>query len=148
MIEESLFQQIIACMPIISIDLILKNNKDEVLLIKREKYPAKTFWTPGGRIFYCEQIDNAVKRLLQTEVGLQCLEFKHIGFINPIFGKEGDMVCVKHTPSLIVSVIEYDGEITLDSNHSDYKWVKYNSKKFNIYLREILEKAGLEYGEE
>ena len=65
------FLQIIDATPLVSVDLIIKNNKGEVLLGKRNNKPAQHFWfVPGGRIRKNESLDQAVKRIGQVELGL------------------------------------------------------------------------------
>ncbi|MEG1251614.1 MAG: NUDIX domain-containing protein, partial [Citrobacter sp.] len=58
-----IFQTIVQNTPLISIDFIVKNERDEVLLGKRVNKPAKGYWfVPGGRIFKNETIFQAFKR--------------------------------------------------------------------------------------
>ncbi|OYT42409.1 MAG: DNA mismatch repair protein MutT [Candidatus Aenigmarchaeota archaeon ex4484_224] len=56
---------------------IIENQKDEILLEKRNVNPFKNFWClPGGHIEFGENALKAVKREIREEVGLK---------INPIF---------------------------------------------------------------
>ena len=50
-LSESTFQTIIGATPLVSIDLIVKNAKGEVLLGYRTNRPAQGYWfVPGGRV--------------------------------------------------------------------------------------------------
>ncbi len=65
------FSNLVAIAPLISIDLIVTNDQDEILLGKRDNKPAKNFWfVPGGRILKNETLDNAFKRLTHDELGI------------------------------------------------------------------------------
>ena len=63
--------EIIKATPLVSIDLIIRNPSDKVLLGKRVNRPAKDYWfVPGGRIIKNETIGHALKRISKKEVGL------------------------------------------------------------------------------
>ncbi|MGA1933814.1 GDP-mannose mannosyl hydrolase [Arcobacter sp. YIC-464] len=69
-LEKDIFSSIIENTPLISIDLIVKNSKDEILLGQRLNKPAKGSWfVPGGRIYKDEPIEKAFKRLTLGELG-------------------------------------------------------------------------------
>ena len=49
---------------LISVDLLIKNNKNKYLLGLRNNRPAKNTWfVPGGRVFKTEKFNEAVKRI-------------------------------------------------------------------------------------
>ena len=69
--EDELFLKIIDATPLISIDLIILNSNDEILLGKRNNRPAKGYWfVPGGRIRKNETLKQALSRIAKTELGL------------------------------------------------------------------------------
>ncbi|EIB9633284.1 GDP-mannose mannosyl hydrolase, partial [Escherichia coli] len=48
-LDDNAFKNIIRNTPLISIDLIIQNEKDEYLVGKRNNRPARGFWfVPGG----------------------------------------------------------------------------------------------------
>ncbi|HGY7193620.1 TPA: NUDIX domain-containing protein, partial [Escherichia coli] len=58
-LDDNAFKNIIRNTPLISIDLIIQNEKDEYLVGKRNNRPARGFWfVPGGRILKDESLDN------------------------------------------------------------------------------------------
>ena len=62
---------IIDATPLVSVDLIIKNPDNRVLLGKRLNRPAKDFWfVPGGRIGKNEPIADATRRISEHELGL------------------------------------------------------------------------------
>jgi colanic acid biosynthesis protein WcaH len=60
----------VAAMPLVSIDLLMVRNGDEVLLGRRNNRPAQGTWfVPGGRIFKDERIAQARERIIRRELG-------------------------------------------------------------------------------
>lgn len=58
--------------PIVSIDLIILNGANEVLLGYRTNRPAKDKWfVPGGRVFKGERLEQAMARIARTETGIE-----------------------------------------------------------------------------
>jgi len=69
-LENSLFSSIVANTPLLSIDLVIRNELDQVLLGKRLNRPARGYWfVPGGRILKGETMVDAFSRLTQVELG-------------------------------------------------------------------------------
>lgn len=69
-LDRELFSSIIEQTPLISIDLIVKNRDEQILLGKRVNNPAKDYWfVPGGRIYKDETIEAAFQRITQDEIG-------------------------------------------------------------------------------
>ena len=69
--EEKHLLEIIKETPLVSVDLIIRNPSEMVLLGKRTNRPAKGYWfVPGGRIIKNETINQALKRISKVEVGL------------------------------------------------------------------------------
>ncbi len=72
MLKSNLFISILKNSPLTSIDLIIKNRTQEVLLGLRKNRPAKGYWfVPGGRIYKDESIANAFKRISKNELGIE-----------------------------------------------------------------------------
>ena len=77
------FKTIIEHAPLISIDLVVENRDEEVLLGLRNNRPAHGYWfVPGGRILKDETMADAFKRLTHTELGVE-LEHAQAEFIGP-----------------------------------------------------------------
>ncbi|MEP8888957.1 GDP-mannose mannosyl hydrolase [Enterobacter roggenkampii] len=80
MLELALFKTIVEYTPLISIDLIVYNDKSEVLLGKRVNPPAYNFYfVPGGRIYKDEKIVDAFHRICHSELG-QFVEYSSAKF--------------------------------------------------------------------
>jgi colanic acid biosynthesis protein WcaH len=68
-LSDNEFIQLIKNAPLIAIDLIVKNNKGEILLGLRKNSPAKSRWfVPGGRIRKGEKLDDAFRRITKNEL--------------------------------------------------------------------------------
>ncbi len=71
MLPLDTFKTIIKSTPLVSIDLIVRNSENKVLLGKRLNRPAQGYWfVPGGRILKDESVTAAFNRLIKIELGL------------------------------------------------------------------------------
>ena len=71
-LPDETFKSVIQHTPLISIDLIVRNEWGEVLLGKRVNAPAKGYWfVPGGRVRKNETLDDAFVRLVREELGIE-----------------------------------------------------------------------------
>ena len=71
-LPDETFKNVIQYTPLISIDLIVRNEQGEVLLGKRVNAPAKGYWfVPGGRVRKNETLDDAFVRLVHEELGIE-----------------------------------------------------------------------------
>ena len=86
MLNDKDFLRIIAATPLISIDLILRNQREEVLLGQRLNRPAQGCWfVPGGRIWKNERVADALRRISEREIGTVITETKLIGVFDHIY---------------------------------------------------------------
>lgn len=70
-LDKAQFQQIVAATPLISLDLIVRNQQGQVLLGRRLNRPAQGFWfVPGGRVRKDERLNDAFWRLTEEELGI------------------------------------------------------------------------------
>lgn len=64
------FLEVVRHTPLISIDLVVRDEADRVLVGLRLNRPAKSSWfVPGGRIYKDERLDAAFERVTMTELG-------------------------------------------------------------------------------
>ncbi|MHC1740082.1 MAG: GDP-mannose mannosyl hydrolase [Anaerolineaceae bacterium] len=69
-LPRSTFLTAITSLPIISFDLIIRNQKEQVLLGLRSNQPAQGYWfVPGGRILKDERLQDAFLRVSENELG-------------------------------------------------------------------------------
>jgi len=75
--------------PRLTVELLVKNKKGEVLLVKRLRPPFKGYWhLPGGFLLKSESITNCAKRLSLEELGfeLNLRDGKFLGLFETIKG--------------------------------------------------------------
>ncbi|MGY5580778.1 GDP-mannose mannosyl hydrolase [Vibrio cincinnatiensis] len=82
-LDKETFKTIVASTPLVSIDLIIRNSCNQVLLGLRTNRPAQGFWfVPGGRIGKDETFEQAFLRLTQLELGYP-IPLKDASFLGP-----------------------------------------------------------------
>jgi colanic acid biosynthesis protein WcaH len=125
-LEPGIFKIVVTHTPLVSIDLIVRDQAGRVLLGFRRNRPARGSWfVPGGRINKGETLDAAFQRLTLVELGLKIAReqasfrgvFEH--FYPDYFA--GDGVATHYI------VLAHDLRINeLDrlpeAQHSDYRW--------------------------
>lgn len=80
------FSRIIAATPLVSIDLVLRNPRGEVLLGRRRNRPAQGWWfVPGGRIRKNERTQDAFARIAQAELGIALTPGRLLGVFDHLY---------------------------------------------------------------
>jgi colanic acid biosynthesis protein WcaH len=88
MIPAAQFKQILEVMPVLCVDVVLRNSRGEYLLVKRANEPLKgQWWVVGGRVFKDETLEQAVRRKVKQEVGLTVQDLEPIGYYEDWFEK-------------------------------------------------------------
>jgi len=127
-LSESTFQTVIGATPLVSIDLIVKNAKGEVLLGYRTNRPAQGYWfVPGGRVQKNERLDNAFLRLTEAELGvaIQRSAASFMGVFEHLYDDSAfDKAVSTH---YVVLGYELELDISLDAlpkeQHNQYAWM-------------------------
>ena len=133
-IEEKLYNRIKQHMPIPCVDL-LPTHRGALLLLKRTNPPARGTWfAPGGRVLLGEKLEDAARRVLHEETGL-----------NPKSMQKIDVMCHfwpgYHTVTTYYRA-EVDGrDVILNQEHSEYKWINQPTKDLHPYLQEMITKS-------
>ena len=127
-IDKKHVLEIIEATPLVSIDLVIRNPSNKVLLGKRNNRPAMGYWfVPGGRIFKNETINQALKRISEVELG-QDLSTKApslLGAYDHIY--EDNFLNVKginthYVVLAFVIAIQQEIEVKSDEQHTELKW--------------------------
>lgn len=141
-LPDETFKSIIQHTPLISIDLIVRNEKGEVLLGKRLNAPAKGYWfVPGGRVRKNETLDDAFIRLVREELdiesGVTRADAKFLGIFEHfykdcVFG--GD-VSTHYIVLVYEFTLEKVNEIKKRNQHSKFNYFNVNdiSSKKDIH---------------
>ena len=133
-IEEKLYNRIKQHMPIPCVDL-LPTHQGALLLLKRTNPPARDAWfAPGGRVLLGEKLEDAARRVLHEETGL-----------NPKSMQKIDVMCHfwpgYHTVTTYYRA-EVDGrDVVLNQEHSEYKWITEPTMDLHPYLQEMIKKS-------
>lgn len=129
MLETSKFREIVKNAPLVSIDLIVRNENDELLLGLRNNGPAKNAWfVPGGRIRKDEKLEAAFNRITEDELGIT-LDLKTAKFLN-VFEHfyEGNFADEPGFGTHYI-VLAYELQLPAEhceiplKQHSDYQWI-------------------------
>ena len=126
MLNETDFLHIVDATPLVSIDLILRNEQGDVLLGRRTNRPAQGMWfVPGGRIWKNEPVLEALQRISRREVGVTIAEAKLLGVFDHIYpdnflGAPG--VNTHYVVLGMTAEIRGDLAITVDDQHEELKW--------------------------
>jgi len=128
-LDQSDFLKVIEKTPLVSIDLIVRNQDGDILVGLRKNGPAKDTWfVPGGRIRKNETISNSFSHLTQKELGVKLNigkanflgVFEHFYTDNyasiPNFGTH--YVVLGYEIKLSISGIELPTE-----QHTEYRWL-------------------------
>jgi colanic acid biosynthesis protein WcaH len=85
-VNEHDFLRVIALTPLVSIDLIIRNEQGQVLLGKRLNRPAQHTWfVPGGRIRKNERVATAMDRISERELGVRVTQPKMLGVFDHLY---------------------------------------------------------------
>jgi colanic acid biosynthesis protein WcaH len=128
-VPRAAFKSLVRWAPIVSIDLILLNRANEVLLGFRSNRPARNTWfVPGGRIFKGERIGDAVVRIARGETGIEIRPsrerfvgvFQHF-YANSVFSASRSLPT--HYVVLAFKVrFGRDPRLRPDSQHRELRW--------------------------
>jgi len=147
-LEKELFSSIVENAPLISIDLIIKDASENILLGKRVNKPAKNSWfVPGGRIYKDETIDFAFNRITKDEIGkaydISNAKFKGVYqhfYADNVFNDNFSTHYIVLAYELVIKE-----ELSLDTiQHEKYKWFTQDelltSKEVYSYVKDYFKK--------
>jgi len=130
--EDKHFLKIIEATPLVSIDLIVRNPSEKVLLGKRINCPAKGYWfVPGGRIIKNETIAHALKRISKAEVRRDLSTEAHslLGAYDHIYEDNFLNVDGINTHYVVLAfsiLLQQEIDVKADEQHSDLQWWEIN----------------------
>ena len=80
------YKQILEVLPILCVDVVIRNRRGEYLLVKREGEPLKgQWWVIGGRVLKGETLEQAAIRKAKSEVSVTLQELHPIGYCEEVF---------------------------------------------------------------
>ena len=126
-------KKIFSLVPRVTVDLVILNNKREVLLSKRDIPPKKGYWhLPGGMVRRGERVSQAARRIAKDETGLQVklLEVKGL-FDNP--GRVPGM----HDITLVITAKPVGGKLGGSWQAKELKFFSKPPKMFFEHNKEV-----------
>jgi colanic acid biosynthesis protein WcaH len=134
-IPDNLYSQIKLVMPIVCVDLVVINRKEEVLLLKRRNHPAKgQWWFPGGRVYLNEKRIDAARRILWEECALVAETFDELFTGDCILRyPKGN----SHAVTTFYKALIMDANIILDYQSVNCSWKSVSTWKAIIEGQEI-----------
>ena len=125
-------------MPIFGIDMIILINKSDILMGKRINNPAKgKLFVPGGRVYKNESREEAFKRILINETGLDCNIndsismglFEHFYNTNFLSDENSNTHYIIEARLIKFNVENKKREIKVNQQHSELEWININKSK-------------------
>jgi colanic acid biosynthesis protein WcaH len=120
------FLQIVDVTPLVSIDLIIRNECGAMLLGKRRNRPALDCWfVPGGRIRKNERVAEARSRISKCELGVVVTEARLIGVFDHLY-EDNFLGAVEVNTHYVVlcfaGQLPARASVTPDNQHSELRW--------------------------
>jgi colanic acid biosynthesis protein WcaH len=135
MIPSPIHKQITSLMPIPSVEaMILKDNA--LLFLKRKNNPARgQWWFPGGRIWKDETFKETLYREIKEETGLAVEVIKFVGVYSRVFPD-------RHDITIVFLCRCFNNKVTLNAEHSAYRFFRSIPRGINPYLLETINDSG------
>mgnify|MGYP001454105799 CR=1 FL=1 len=143
------FQIIVKHSVLFAIDFIIRDENSKILLAKRLNKPASGYYfTPGGRVFKNETLQEALERILKAELGLNTSDLKNMKYsgIYEHFYDDNVFGNPDFDTHYIVVALEFDlvnkQNILIDKQHSEYYFFSImeviNSPNVHEYVKNYL----------
>jgi colanic acid biosynthesis protein WcaH len=129
-LSDAEFDKLIEFGPLVSIDLVIEND-NQILLGLRKNKPAQHFWfVPGGRIHKGESKEVAFKRITNDEIkkAININDASLIGVFHHLYENDNKNNIPDLDTHYIVLAYYINTQIDIDSlpkiQHSEYAWFK------------------------
>ena len=133
-IKEDLYKDIIHALPILCVDLLIKNSDGKYLLHLRDNEPLKNeWWVPGGRVYKEEKIYCAASRKCKEELGLVITNWKVVGIYEDTYDRNSfNTPTIFHGVSIVLTASKDvdENEIILDEQSSKWAYRKKLPQRF------------------
>ena len=141
-IPDDEWRTIVANVPIVSVDLVIRRDGG-VVLGRRTNEPAKGYWfVPGGRVLKGETRREAVHRVAEEELALEVEIVESLGAFEHQY-ESSDIAGVdsKHylANGYVVDVV--DGTLDPDDQHDEFRVFRSPPEPCHEYVRAYLEAA-------
>ena len=115
----------------VNVVLGIVEKEDKILLIQRERGDFIGLWgIPGGKVEECEHIDEAVKREMLEEIGID-MNFQEV------LGISSEIMHDKNSTSLLyICLLNIESNAIIENPEFNYKWF---SKEDIVKATDIIE---------
>ena len=137
-LEKEVYQKVLKTIPVVSVDLLVVDSNNRVLLGKRNNRPALGKWfVPGGRLNRYERLDEAVKRLSISELGSEGKVIETLGVFHQIYPDNFiDETSGSHYITFATYITVPDN-IVHDDQHDSMEWWKISDLLESNMVHEI-----------
>jgi colanic acid biosynthesis protein WcaH len=135
MIPVEHYKQILEVMPVLCVDVVIRNTAGEYLLVKRVNEPLKgQWWVVGGRVLKNETLEQAVLRKVKQEVGLTVHALEPIGYYEDRFEKNAiQLDSPLHAVSVVFATVIDDRQvIKMDGQSLEWKFFPELPRAFRV----------------
>lgn len=121
--------------PRFCVELVIKNSEGEILFTLRDIPPKQGFYhLPGGTVLMDETVSDAVQRVAKEELGVKVEIIKLLDYLEYY---QTDSVR-GHATSLLFQVKVTEGEITLNDQASNFKFISQMSEDIMPEYKQLL----------
>jgi len=137
-LTEQEFWDIYKKVPRLTVEIIVKNDKEEIYLTKRSIEPCKGLWhLPGGTVRFGEPLTEAVKRIAKRELSITPTETGLVGYIEyPSHYLNG----LDSPVGIAFAVTTYEDELQANDEATDSGWFSTLPKEMHDEQRDFLNK--------
>jgi colanic acid biosynthesis protein WcaH len=128
-LSDDEFARVVRLAPLVSIDLIIRDANQNVLVGLRTNEPAKgVYFVPGGCIRKDETIQNAFVRILESEIGCRASfeDARFLGVFQHFYSTNRHGFSGYGTHYIVLAYeLRFDSRpaIVLDAQHSIHRWM-------------------------
>lgn len=126
-LKRDAFLEVVRNTPLVSIDLIVRDTNDRVLVGLRTNEPARGWWfVPGGRVYKDERLADAFARITRAElgVGFAMASARPLGVYEHLYETNAlDAPGVSTHYVVLAYALRVDGGLAPpDAQHAGYAW--------------------------
>lgn len=135
MIPAEQYKRILEVMPILCVDVVIRNARGEYLLVKRANEPLKgLWWVIGGRVHKNETLEQAVIRKVRQETSLVVRKMQPIGYYEDMFEDNSIKLATPlHAVSVVFAIaVANDVKIRLDAQSMEWKFARRLPSDFRV----------------
>ena len=129
LLNKDEFAQVVRNMPLVSIDLIIRNPDHCVLVGLRTNEPAKGKWfVPGGVVLKYERLADAFARIVKAEIGLEASinDAKFVGVYEHLYDSnvlEEEGFGTHYVVLAYQLNLDHQPSLVSNPQHSGFRWM-------------------------